>query len=206
MNLNELLSTNVSTFKSPARLPEGTFEAIILRYGMLPFYWKNSNLHGLSYVPTIKLTRCIDAEDESNPELAEEMQHALAEYGDWKSRELRFAIPANGTDRLQTMAGIAAINFPLVQTDAEGNAIGLLDGKNDRKNMVWRFYLSEKGKQQGFAHDVLGLDYPDGAELGTVIEDTVNKKFILSIGYEPRKNDPEKKDMVIVRGSLAATM
>lgn len=183
--IKDLLKTNASTFKAPPRFPAGNYVVTIVSYDMLPFAWKKSGTHGLSYVPTIRPLSCVEADDESNPELQKEQQEMLEKYGDWTSKEFQFAYTSRDTN--QRMAQVNEVNFPLIETDEDFNPQGILE------KHVWRFYQREDdGTEQGFVPDILNLTYPEGAELGDILEDTVGKKFMVSFVYEPNVNDPTR--------------
>lgn len=191
MKISDILKTNASSFKAPARFPAGNYIVVITSYDMLPFYWKKSGTHGLAYVPTIRPLSCIELDDDSNPDLQKEQEAALAAYGDWTSREFQFAYTSRDTG--QKMAAVSEINFPLVECDDSGEVIGILE------KQAWRFYLREdNGNQQGFVVDTLGLSYPDGEELGTILEDTVGKKFMISFSYEANINDPTRPPNLVI--------
>lgn len=191
MNLSEILKTNTSNFKAPSRYPAGNYVVVITGYDVLPFHWKKSGLNGLAYVPTIRPVSCVELDDESNPDLQQEQEAALAAYGDWTAKEFQFAYTSKETNA--KMAGVAEVNFPLIECDDSGQPIGILD------KHAWRFFLRENdGTQKGFVVDVLGLDYPDGEELGTIMEDTVGKKFMLSFGYEANPNDPTRPPNLVI--------
>ena len=185
MKISDILKTNASSFKAPVRFPEGNYVVVITSYDMLPFHWKKSGVHGLAYVPTIRAVSCIEADNDSNPDLQREQQAALDAYGDWTAREFSFAYTSRDTNL--KMAAVSEINFPLVECNDAGDPIGILE------KHAWRFFLREdNGNQQGFVVDVLGLDYPAGEELGTIMEDTVGKKFIATFAYEANPNDPSR--------------
>lgn len=191
MKLADMLKTNTATFKAPQRFPAGNYVVVITGYDMLPFHWKKSGLNGLAYVPTIRPVSCVELDDESNPDLQQEQEAALAAYGDWTAKEFQFSYTSKETNA--KMAGVAEINFPLIECDDSGQPVGILD------KHAWRFFLREAdGTQKGFVVDVLGLDYPDGEELGTIMEDTVGKKFMLSFGYEANPNDPSRPPNLVI--------
>lgn len=191
MKLADMLKTNTATFKAPQRFPAGNYVVVITGYDMLPFHWKKSGLNGLAYVPTIRPVSCVELDDESNPDLQQEQEAALAAYGDWTAKEFQFSYTSKETNA--KMAGVAEINFPLIECDDSGQPVGILD------KHAWRFFLRENdGIQKGFVVDVLGLDYPDGEELGTIMEDTVGKKFMLSFGYEANPNDPSRPPNLVI--------
>ncbi len=191
MKLADMLKTNTNTFKAPQRFPAGNYVVVITGYDMLPFHWKKSGLNGLAYVPTVRLVSCVELDDESNPDLQQEQEAALAAYGDWTSKEFQFSYTSKETNA--KMAGVAEINFPLIECDDSGQPVGILD------KHAWRFFLREAdGTQKGFVVDVLGLDYPDGEELGTIMEDTVGKKFMLAFGYEANRNDPSRPPNLVI--------
>lgn len=191
MKLADMLKTNTNTFKAPQRFPAGNYVVVITGYDMLPFHWKKSGLNGLAYVPTIRPVSCVELDDESNPDLQQEQEAALAAYGDWTAKEFQFSYTSRETNA--KMAGVAEVNFPLIECDDSGQPIGILD------KHAWRFFLRENdGTQKGFVVDVLGLDYPDGEELGTIMEDTVGKKFMLSFGYEANPNDPSRPPNLVI--------
>jgi hypothetical protein len=184
-SIKDLLRTSASTFKAPPRFPAGNYVVVIESYDMLEFFWKKSGTRGLAYVPTIRPLSCIEADDDSNPELQKEQQELLEKYGDWTSKTFQFAYTSRDTN--QRMATISEINFPLIELDDAGEPQGMLD------KMTWRFYQREDdGTEQGFVADILGLSYPENAEIGDIIEDTVGKKFMLSFVYEPNVNDPTR--------------
>lgn len=191
MKLADILKTNTATFKAPQRFPAGNYVVVITGYDMLPFHWKKSGLNGLAYVPTIRPVSCVELDDESNPDLQQEQEAALAAYGDWTAKEFQFSYTSKETNA--KMAGVAEINFPLIECDDSGQPVEILD------KHAWRFFLRETdGTQKGFVVDVLGLDYPDGEELGTIMEDTVGKKFMLSFGYEANPNDPTRPPNLVI--------
>lgn len=191
MKLADMLKTNTNTFRAPPRFPAGNYVVVITGYDMLPFHWKKSGLNGLAYVPTIRPVSCVELDDESNPDLQQEQETALAAYGDWTAKEFQFSYTSKETNA--KMAGVAEINFPLIECDDSGQPVGILD------KHAWRFFLRENdGSQKGFVVDVLGLDYPDGEELGTIMEDTVGKKFMLSFGYEANPNDPTRPPNLVI--------
>jgi len=199
MNLSDLLKTNTAQFKEPPRFPAGLYEMVIIGYDLLPFFWKKSNRYGLAYTPTVRAVRSIEADDQANPELAAEQQAKLDEFGDWTNKEFQFAYTDRNSDPPKRVATISEINFPLIETDAEGNMIGLME------SMIWRFYLRDPqtGQQSGFVADILGMDYPNGEELETVMEATVNRRFIAQFEYELRQNDPTRSDLVIKKTMMA---
>lgn len=197
MNIKDLLKTNASSFKAPQRFPAGTYIAVITSYDMLPFFWKKSGTHGLSYVPTIRPISCLELDDDSNPDLQEEQRVALEAFGDWTARELQFAYTSRDTN--VRMAGISEVNFPLIECNADGEPVGILE------KHAWRFYLrNPNGEEQGFVSDTLKLSYSEGADLGTILEDTVGKKFMISLVYEANQNDPTKPPNLVVRSVTKA--
>lgn len=191
MKIADLLKTNASSFKAPQRFPAGNYVVVITGYDMLSFLWKKSGVHGLAYVPTIRPISCIEADDDSNLDLQQEQLAALEAYGDWCARELQFAYTSRETNT--KMAAVSEINFPLIECNETGEPVGILDKHS------WRFYLrNPNGTEQGFVADVLGLSYPDGAELGTIMEDTLGKKFIASFGYEQNAKDPTRPPNLVI--------
>ena len=195
-NVADLLKTNIATFKAPPRFPAGNYIVVIDSYEMYPFSWKTSGTHGLAYVPKIHALSCVEADDDSNPELQEEQQALLDKYGDWTSKEHEFAYTAKETQK--RMAAVSEINFPLLETDADHEEVlGILE------KHAWRFYMNEDGTESGFVHDVLGLSFPDGTELGEVLEATVGKKFMVNFEYEPNQ-DPSRQPNFVVAGVTQA--
>ena len=191
MKIADLLKTNASSFKAPQRFPAGNYVVVIVSYDTLPFFWKKSGVHGLAYVPTIRPISCIEADDDSNPDLQQEQLAALEAYGDWTARELQFAYTSRETNT--TMAAVSEINFPLIECNEAGEPVGILE------KHAWRFYLrGNDGTEQGFVADVLGLSYPDGEELGTIMEDTVGKKFLVTFAYEANPNDPTRPPNLVI--------
>ena len=131
MKLADMLKTNTATFKAPQRFPAGNYVVVITGYDMLPFHWKKSGLNGLAYVPTIRPVSCVELDDESNPDLQQEQEAALAAYGDWTAKEFQFSHTSKETNA--KMAGVAEINFPLIECDDSGQPVGILD------KHAWRF-------------------------------------------------------------------
>lgn len=197
MNIADLLKVNASSFKAPQQFPEGNYVVVISSYDMLQFSWKKSGTIGLAYVPTIRALSCIEADDDSNPDLQAEQLQALDAFGDWTAKEFQFAYTSKETNI--KMAAVSEINFPIIECDAAGNPIGILD------KHAWRFYLrNNDGTEQGFVADTLGLSYPDGEELGTIMEDTVGKKFIATFGYEQNVKDPTRKPNLVINAITRA--
>jgi hypothetical protein len=197
MKIADLLRTNASSFKAPQRFPAGNYVVVITSYDTLPFFWKKSGVHGLAYVPTIRPISCIEADDDSNPDLQQEQLAALEAFGDWTSREFQFAYTSRDTN--VKMAAISEINFPLIECNEAGEPVGILE------KHAWRFYLrGNDGTEQGFVVDVLGLSYPNGEELGTIMEDTVGKKFIVTFAYEANPNDPSRPPNLVIESVTQA--
>jgi hypothetical protein len=107
MNIKDILKINTSAFKAPTRFPAGNYVAVITSYDMLPFFWKKSGTHGLAYCPTIRCISCIEADDDSNPDLQAEQQAALDAFGDWSAKEFQFSYTSKETN--VKMAAISAI-------------------------------------------------------------------------------------------------
>ena len=197
MNLKSLLeNTSSAEFKPAARLPAGTYKVQIVKYDWLPFSWKKSNSHGLMYVPTIKLIDYIPSGDDDTDA---EFKAQLDAYGDWTARELQFAYSPKDTPN-KRMAQVAEINFPLIETDAEGNVIGVIE------RQASRFHVTpDKNNhvEAGFIHDVLGLSYPNGASLADLAEATLDKMFICALEYEPNQDESRPPNLVVARKSMA---
>ena len=190
MNIKDMLAINVNSVKIPPKFPAGNYVAVITSYEMLPFTWKSSGVSGLSFVPKIRCISSIEADDESNPELQKEQQDALDKFGDWSNKEFEFAYTER--DSGKRMAAVSQVNFPLIETDADHEeAVGLLE------KQAWRFYINEDGVESGFAIDALGLAFPDGAEMGEVLEATVDKTLMVQIEYEPNQ-DPSRPPNLII--------
>ena len=191
MKIADILKTNASSFKAPTRFPAGNYIVVIVSYDMLPFFWKKSGIHGLAYVPTIRPVSCLEADDDSNPDLQKEQLEALNAYGDWTAKDFQFAYTSRETNA--KMAAVSEINFPIIECDSAGAPVGILE------KHAWRFYLrGDNGEQQGFVVDTLGLSYPDGEELGTILEDTIGKRFLASFAYEANQNDPSRPPNLII--------
>lgn len=183
-NVKDLLKTSVGDFKAPPRFPAGNFIVVIDSYAMLPFTWKKSGTSGLTYVPKIRAISCVELDDDSNPDLQTEMQEALDKYGDWTAKAHEFAYNSSETNK--RMAAVSAINFPLIETDADHeDAVGILE------KMAWRFYMNEDGVESGFVIDVLGLEGCQEDTLIDLAEKTVDLKFMANFEYEPNQ-DPTR--------------
>ena len=197
MNIKDLLSTNAASFKAPAQFPAGNYTVVITSYDLLPFHWKKSGTNGLAYVPKIRPIACLEADDDSNPDLQAEQLAALEAYGDWTAREFQFAYTSKETQR--RMASVSEINFPIIECDEAFEPVGILE------KHAWRFYMRDtNGSQQGFVCAVLGLDYPEGEALSTILEDTIGKKFIATFGYEMNQNDPTRMPNLTITSVTAA--
>ena len=184
-SIKDLLKTAGSSIKAPVRFPAGNYVMQIVSFDMLPFSWKKSGTHGLAYVPTIRPVSCVEMDDDSNPELQKEQTELLEKYGDWTNKEFQFAYTSRDTNT--RMSAVSEINFPLIETDeSHEDAIGILD------KHAWRFYIREGDKEQGFLHDILGLSFPEDTDLDTMMEATINQKFMVSFIYEPNPNDPTR--------------
>lgn len=196
MSVKDLLSTNVSSFKAPPRFPAGNYIVNIESFEMLPFSWKKSGTHGLTYVPKLRAISCVELDDDSNPELQTEMQEALDKYGDWTAREHEFAY--NSSDTNKRMAAVGAINFPLIETDDQHeDAVGILE------KQAWRFYMNEDGVESGFVIDTLGLEGCQDDNLMELAEKTVNRTFMVNFEYEPN-SDPTRPPNFIVASTTQA--
>lgn len=197
MNIKDLLTTNAASFKAPAQFPAGNYTVVITSYDLLPFHWKKSGTNGLAYVPKIRPISCLEADDDSNPDLQAEQLAALEAYGDWTAREFQFAYTSKETQR--KMASVSEINFPIIECDEAFEPVGILE------KHAWRFYMRDaNGNQQGFVCAVLGLDYPEGEALSTILEDTIGKKFIATFGYEMNQNDPTRMPNLTITSVTAA--
>ena len=189
-NVKDLLSTNVGSFKAPPRFPAGNYICVIDSFEMLPFTWKKSGTSGLTYVPKIRAVSCVELDDDSNPELQAEMQDALDKYGDWTSKTHEFAYTSSDTNK--RMAAVSAINFPLIETDADHEeALGILE------KMAWRFYMNEDGVESGFVVDVLGLEGCQEDSILELAEKTVDRKLMVNFEYEPNQ-DPTRQPNFMV--------
>lgn len=186
-----LSSATTGDIKAPARFPAGNYVAVIVEPELLPFYWPKRGTYGLAYTPRFRCVRSIEVEDDSNPELAEEQQTKLDEFGDWTNREFQFAFNNQNYTPPRRTAIISDVNFPLIETDSDGNFVSFME------NMLWRFYMKEGDAEQGFVHDVLGLSYEKDTPLDEVIEDTKGRQFQVQLEYEPRQNDPNRTDLVV---------
>jgi hypothetical protein len=178
-DLKALLSSNVSSIKEPPIFPAGNYRLIITAYefGIWPPNAKRATpLHGVAF--KVKPLSCVEAEDNSNPVLAGEIQNALNLYGDWHNREFSFTrIDQETKERLLS---VSALVFTLANADMSMHP------------MASRFYLNKDGVESGFVHDVLGLSFPNGAELGEVLDACVNRELFGRFVYEANQRDPSK--------------
>lgn len=191
MSVKDLLSTNVSDFKAPPRFPAGNYIVVVESFEMLPFTWKKSGTNGLTYTPKIRAVSCVELDDDSNPDLQTEMQEALDKFGDWTAKVHEFAYNSSDSPS-KHMAAVSAINFPLIETDADHeDAIGILE------KQAWRFYMNEDGVESGFVIDVLGLEDCQEDTLIELAEKTVDRKFMVNFEYEPNQ-DPTRQPNFMV--------
>lgn len=190
MDINELLNTNITSFKKKPPFPAGTYRLMITKYELLPFAWKKGTT-GLMYVPTFVPVSSFEAEDEDNPELAAEQRTKLEAYGDWTKREFRYASDRDG----KTMAWSGQpVNFAIIETDSEGNPVALME---NQAAFFWNL-APETGEQSGWAHEVLGLDFPEGASITDAMEATVNREFYGTFAYEPNKDSSKPPNLNLV--------
>jgi hypothetical protein len=190
IGVKDLLSTNVGSIKAPPRFPAGNYIVVIESFELLPFSWKKSGTHGLSYVPKVRAISCVELDDDSNPELQTEMQEALDKYGDWTNRSHEFAY--NSSDTNKRMAAVSSINFPLIETDADHEeAIGILE------KMAWRFYMNEDNVESGFVVDVLGLSNCQDDSVIELAEKTIGCKFMVNFEYEPNQDPTRQPNFVV---------
>jgi len=186
MSIKDLLSTNVSDFKAPPRFPAGNYIVVVDSFEMLPFTWKKSGTSGLTYVPKIRAISCVELDDDSNPDLQKEMQEALDKFGDWTTKVHEFAYKSSEAGN-KRMAAVSAVNFPLIETDADHeDAIGILE------KQAWRFYMNEDDVESGFVIDVLGLENCQDDNLIDLAEKTIDRKFMVNFEYEPNQ-DPTRQ-------------
>lgn len=186
----DLLKVNVSEFKTPPRFPEGNYVMVISSYEMLPFSWKTSKTFGLAFVPKFHAISCVEADDDSNPDLQAEQQASLDKFGDWINKEFEFAYTEKESQ--MRMAAVSQTNFPLIETDdSHEEAMGILE------KFAWRFYLNEDDVESGFVVDALGLSFPAGTPLGEVLEATVDQQFMAQIAYEPNQDPSRPPNLVI---------
>lgn len=189
-SVNDLLKNTGASFKAPPKFPAGNFIVAITGFDMLPFAWKTSGTYGLAYVPTIRCISSVEADDESNPDLQAEQQAALDKFGNWTEKDFHFQYKDKDSGSMR--AQVAAINFPLIETDVDGEIIGMLE------KHAWRFYIREDdGTETGFAVDVLGMTELADKELGDIMEETVNKQFMAQFDYEPNQ-DPNRPPNFII--------
>lgn len=189
-SVNDLLKTSGSSFKAPPRFPAGNYIVAIQSYELLPFVWKTSGVHGLAYVPTIRCVSSVEADDDSNPELQKEQQEALDKYGNWTDKDFHFQYTDKETS--EKRATVSEINFPLIETDEDGDAVGILE------KHAWRFFMREDdGTETGFVVDVLGMTDLAEKELGEIMEDTVGKQFMVQFDYEPNQDPSRPPNFVI---------
>lgn len=195
-SVQDLLKTSVSSFKAPPRFPAGNYIVVIDSYELLPFSWKSSGVHGLAYVPKIHAVSCIEADDDSNPDLQAQMLSELEAYGDWTARQHEFAYTSKETQK--RMAQVAEINFPLLETDADHEeAIGILD------KHAWRFYRFEDNTESGFVVDTLGVTDCQDDDILTLAEKTVGRKFMVNFDYEPNQDPSRLPNFTITQVSPA---
>lgn len=188
MDLNDLLNVDVSTFKKPPLFPEGTFKMVITAYDRINFFWPKTNTKGQSYVPTLQAVESVEAESEDE-EVANEMRTKLEDFGDWTKRKFRGAYTKDDME----LAFGGVVNFPIFECDSGWNPVSVM-------RSISRFYVRDKesGEQTGFVYDILGLDYPEGAPLGQVMEDTINCEFYATIAHKPNKNPSKQANVEIV--------
>jgi hypothetical protein len=183
-DLSSLLKTNVSSFKEPPKFPAGTYRLIITGYdfGIWAANQKRATpLHGVAF--RVKPLSCVEAEDTSNPNLQEETQAALLAFGDWTNNEFSFTHVDQETKERKLR--VSALTFTLANADMTPHS------------MASQFYLSKDGVESGFVHDVLGLSFPSGAELGEVLDVCVNKELYGRFEYEAVQKDPNRSFLTL---------
>jgi hypothetical protein len=168
-DLSELLSTNVASIKEPPQFPAGTYRLIITGYDWGSY--AKSGARGFAY--RVKPTACLDLEPPTPPEVSERTRALLAEFGDWTNREFTFVYKDKETGAARLL--FSPLTFTMFNPEPD----------NSLHSASFRFYLNKDGVESGFAHDILGLAYgKKGAQLGKVLEDSLNKELVGNFEYE----------------------
>jgi len=161
-DIKSLLHTNVSEYKEPPKWPAGNYRLSISSYTL----GTNKNSGALGVAFACRALSSVEAEDEGNPELAEDMVRQLEAYGDWAAKAHSWTWEDKETKAVHLM-GYCPLNFLLQTPDGDQHAAASF------------FYLRDAQTQEesGFVHDVLGLTVPEGTELGDVLDLCVGREF-----------------------------
>ena len=178
-DIDSLLNMSTAEFKEPPKLPAGYYILEIQDAKVVPFLWKAKSDKperkgkGVAFVTAP--VDCLDAQGDSDT--AATMRQALEEFGDWRARKFVGTYSTKDQPPVE-MLGVSPTSFALVMDD------------NSPAPGAFNFYSNVDGKQSGFAYDVLGLDFPNGATVGEVITASMGKRFLAEIGY---RTDQEGK-------------
>jgi hypothetical protein len=177
MSLKSLLENPTTSIEPPKEIPAGQYRAQIIAADILPFIWQKSGRFGKGVAPVIQLLEPILTGD---PEIDNEWQAKLDAYGDWRSKQLSWTIPAKESENRPKQMAISAINFSLIKCDPELNDVDYDDG-------LWRFYLSadksKTGEEAGFAVDVLGLTGTNKSILD-LINEMEGRELIVDLQFD----------------------
>lgn len=177
MSIKNLLENPTTSIEGPKEIPSGQYRAVVVAADILPFVWKKSGRFGKGVAPVIQLLEPILTGDE---EIDSEWNAKLDAYGDWRAKKLSWTIPAKESENRPKQMSISAINFPLIQCDAELNDIDFDQG-------LWRFYLSAEksktGEESGFAVDVLGLT-GKGKSILDLVNEMEGRELIVDLQFD----------------------
>ena len=180
MSIADLLTKSVDDFKEAPKFPAANYRMIISGYT----FGTNKKTGAVGVAFKAKPLSCIEADDDSNPELMAETNAALEVYGNWTDKEFQFTYTDKETGDVHLM-GFCPLNYLLYNADeSEHNASSY-------------FYLNKDGVQSGFVHDTLGIDVAPGTGLGDLLESCLNAEFYAQFEYQENR-DPNRQPNLII--------
>lgn len=174
MSTSSLLTRNISSFHEPPPFPEALFKFIITGYDVGTY----SKAGSKGFAFKCKPTACVDLDNSSNPERQEEVRVALEAFDDWTHREFSHTY----TDKETKKRHLIPSPLTFVMENADGSDSG----------SAYRFYMSKRGVESGFLHDILGLSFPSGCETGEALEASLNREFYGYVALEANPKDPTR--------------
>lgn len=179
-DISALLDKKVGDYKEPPKFPAANFRMIISGYS----FGTNKKSGAIGVAFKAKPLSCVEAEDDSNPDLQNDMNIALEVFGDWTGKEFSFTWTDKETGDLHLM-GFCPLNFHLYNAD-----------QSEHKGASF-FYLNKDGVQSGFVHDVLGLDFDPETSLGDLLEGCLNAEFYAQFEYQENRDPSRQPNLVI---------
>lgn len=175
---SDLLHLDISIFKEAPKWPAAPNNYRLIITGYVEGTHKATSARGIAF--SARALSCVEAEDLANSELAAETNAKLEAYGDWTAKEHSWVYTDRETQKLHLMA-FCPLNFLLLNEDGTPHKAASY------------FYVRDPqtGQESGFVHDVLGLSFPDGGEMGDVLEACVGQQFYGTFEYNINPKRPD---------------